>query len=72
MSTILQCSESGWICMLRLGEGVLAGLSGAVMIQAYMVISKDKSRNFTSEDRTIFVLAIGVALVLAAYYLLFE
>jgi hypothetical protein len=71
-STIFDCDESSSVCLFRLAEGVVALLSALNFSRAYLAISRDKSRNFSSLDRSIFVLTTAEAYVLAAYYLLFE
>ncbi len=70
-STIFHCSQSWFVCSLRLVEGVIALGMFFVFYQGYKVISKERNNKLTKEDKTLYQLAMWQTILLAVYYLLF-
>lgn len=71
-STIFHCSQSGFICLLRLLEGVVSIGMFTMFYRGYKVLNKERNNKLTQEDKLIYQLAMWLTLMLSVYYLLFE
>jgi hypothetical protein len=71
-STIFHCSQSGFICSLRLIEGLVSVGMFLMFYRGHKVINRERNNKLTNEDRLLYQLAMWQTLLLAVYYLLFE
>jgi hypothetical protein len=71
-STIFHCDQSGFICLLRLLEGLVSVGMFYLFVQGYRVMKEEQNNKLSAEDRRLYMLAMLQTALLAVYYLFFE
>lgn len=71
-STIFHCDQSGFICLLRLLEGVISVFMFWLFWKGYRAISKERNNRVSKEDRWLYLLALFQTILCSLYYLIFE
>lgn len=71
-STIFHCSQSWFVCSLRLLEGLVSVGMFLMFYRGNKVINRERNNKLSGEDKLVYQLAMWQTLMLAVYYLVFE
>jgi hypothetical protein len=71
-STIFHCDQSGFICLLRLLEGLVSVGMFWMFWKGYRAITRERNNRISKEDRWLYLLAMFQTFLCSLYYLLFE
>ncbi len=70
-STIFHCSQTWFVCGLRLIEGLISVGLFYMFYRGNKIITRERNNKLSTEDKLLYQLAMWQTLMLAVYYLIF-